>query len=203
MNVAFNSTAAEEDEVIAATQLNQSKPDLHKTKTPNEHSNKENTCAKRMPVIFSREVEKSPTVLTKRTTRITATKQSNDRAATPERVLSPKKDINQILRTPSSSSSRSPRTKAKRSATKTPRRLFDNWAKSPSTKRSPASPQRPKPNTSFRSKLCLSNPPTRLKQSTLKFTKVGGGSNSDETFPSNAKNVISCFYFSCLFFENI
>lgn len=179
MNFAFNSTAIEEDEIIAATQLNQSKTNLHKSKTSSfDHPNKENAIVKRTPAIVGVDVEKSPTVLGKRPTR-TETKRSNDRAVTPERILSPKKDINKILRTPSSSCS--PKVKARKSATKTPRRLFDNWMTSPTSKRSPASPQRSKATTSVRSKLRLVTPTSRMKQSTLKFAKVSSSSNLDET----------------------
>lgn len=191
MNEAFHSTAIEDDEIVAATQLNKSKTDTHKTKTAHNHPNKENSIVRRTPIVATAEVEKSPTVLTKRMTRTESKRSSDPAARTPERILSPKKDINRILRTPSSSSSSKAR--IRKSIAKTPRRLFDTWNTSPSTKRSPASPQRAKPSTSFRSKLCLANPSTRLKQSTLKFAKVSSASNLVETCLPNTKNVILSF----------
>lgn len=189
INATFNSTTLEEDEIVAGTQMNESKTILHKsirsaannTKSSNEQ-NKENNVGRSG---ISCAVEKSPTVLSKRTK-----KQSNERAVTPERILSPKKDNASNVKSAQSSSTSNESPKWKRKASKktvTPRRLFDKWPTA-ATKRSPSSPQQS--GSVMRTKLCLSNA-ARLKQSTLKFPKVSDNLQTNDICPhnTNLKNV--------------
>lgn len=198
VNAVFNSTTLEEDEIVAGTQMNESKTILHKpirsatynTKSSNEQ-NKENNGGRSG---MTSAVEKSPTLLSKRTK-----KPSNERAVTPERILSPKKDNESNIKSAqsSSTSNESPKWKRKNSKkTATPRRLFDKWPSS-ATQRSPSSPQQS--GSIMRTKLFLSNQ-SRMKQSTLKFPKVSDNIQTNDIclHNTNLKNV-KLILNSCLF----
>lgn len=200
VNAVFNSTTLEEDEIVAGTQMNESKTILHKSirsatniAKSSKEQNKENNVGRSG---ITSAVEKSPTLLSKRTK-----KPSNERAVTPERILSPKKDNESNIKSAQSSSTSNESPKWKRKNSKkavTPRRLFDKWPSSAT--KSPSSPQQS--GSIMRTKLFVSNQ-SRLKQSTLKFPKVSDNIQTndiclDNTNLKNVKLILNSSLFSYL-----
>lgn len=165
LNAAFHSSTCYDDDVIIATQIDTSRNGLQKSikcaqSAKGTEQNKENDrdlSFKSNGLIFNAD-ERSPTVLNRHAMK------NESKQVTPDKFQSPQRRSGQ---------KGSPSWKSKSSASKkgTPRRLFESWGRSPTSSKSPSSPQQKNQNKKKIS-LTLSSNTSRMKQSTINFPKV-------------------------------